>query len=245
MFDENFSFLSSTSNTNSNSYGDCTSSDVSPFTSRSSSPRPGLRNSSISARSAQALPYRDSRFNSVTSIPSNASITALTARLESHALSSELTDFTGSPVPTTPSYSDFSDEGFVDGPTSSDTDLEYDPTLWDLSTPDLNITSTPRNSIGVNNLPSFSLRRRQRQALVRLQCLAQRTPDLMMVVEECHPSSLPLPGEPVWGSAAKRQHSLSMSGLSTGRRAGTRVEKERLPCTTVKRTPRMRKRNTR
>jgi hypothetical protein len=245
MFDENFSFLSSTSNTNSISYGDCTSSDISPFTSRSSSPRSYLHNSSISARSTQGLTRRDSRFNSITSIHSIPSITALTAQLESHALSSEAADFIGSPTASTPSYSDFSDEGFVDGPAPSDTDLDYDPGLWDLSTSDLNITSTPRNSIGVNNIPSFSLRRRQRQSLVRLQCLAQRTPDLMMLAEECHPSSLPMPEEPVWGNSTKRQHSVSMSSLSTGGRAGTRVEKERSPAATVKRTPRMRKRSTR
>jgi hypothetical protein len=244
MFDENFSFLSPTSNTSSGSYGDCTSSDVSPFTSRSSSPRPYLRRCSISTRSPPALPYRDSRFNSVTSIPSNASITALTARLETHALSSASAHLPASPTPTTPSYSDFSDEGFVDGPTPLDADLKHDSTLWDLSTPDLNITSTPRNSNGANNPPSFSLRRRQRQALVRLQCLVQRAPDLMMVAEECHPSSLPLPEEPVWGSGTKR-HSVSMSGLSAGGRPGARVEKERSPSAAVKRTPRMRKRNTR
>jgi hypothetical protein len=245
MFDENFSFLSSTSNTNSISYSDCTSTDVSPFTSRSSSPRPYLRNSSISARSTQRHPRRDSRFNSITSIPSSVSITALTAQLETHALSSEAANSTGSPTASTPPYSDFSDEGFVDGPTPSDTDLDYDPSLWDLSTSDFNVTSSPHNSIGANNFPSFALRRRQRQALVRLQCLAQRTPDLMMLVEECHPSSLPLPEEPVWGSGAKRQHSLSMSSLSAGGRAGTRVEKERSPSAAVKRSPRMRKRNTR
>jgi hypothetical protein len=244
MFDENFSFLSPTSNTNSISYADCTSTDVSPFTSRSSSPRPYLRNSSTSAPSIQPHPRRDSRFNSITSMPSNVSITALTAQLETHALSSEAAAFTSSPTATTPSYSDFSDEGFVDGPTSSDTDPEFDPILWDLSTSDLHITSSPRNSAGANSLPSFALRRRQRQALVRLQCLAQRTPDLMMLVEECHPSSMPLPEEPVWGSGAKRQHSVSMSSLSTGGRTGTRVEKERSLYTAVKRAPRMRKRNT-
>jgi hypothetical protein len=243
MFDENFSFLSSTSTTNSLTYGD--SSDVSPFTSRSSSPRPYVRNSSVSARSTPGFPRRDSRFDSITSIPSNVSITALTAQLETHVLSSQAGRQPASPTATTPAYADFSDEGFVDGPTSSDHDSDYDPSLWDLSTSDLNLTSSPRDSLGVNNIPSFALRRRQRQALARLQCLAQRTPDLMILVEECHPSSMPLPGEPVWGAGAKRPHSVSMSSLSNGGRAGTRVEKERSPSTAVKRSPRMRKKNTR
>ena len=240
MFNENFSFLSSTSTTNSFTYGDCISSDVSPFTSRSSSPRPYLRNSSVSARSTPGFPRRDSRFDSITSMPSNVSITALTAQLETHGLSSEAGRHPASPTATTSAYSDFSDEGFVDGPTPSDHDSDYDPSLWDLSTSDLNLTSSPR----VNNIPSFALRRRQRQALVRLQCLAQRAPNLMMLVEECHPSSMPLPEEPVWVAGAKRPHSVSTSSLSNGGRAGTRVEKERSPSTTVKRSPRMRKKNT-
>jgi hypothetical protein len=244
MFNENFSFLSSTSTTNSFTYGDSISSDVSPFTSRSSSPRPYLRNSSVSARSTPGFPRRDSRFDSITSIPSNVSISALTAQLETHVLSSEAGRHPASPTATTSAYSDFSDEGFVDGPTLSDHDSDYDPSLWDLSTSDLNLTSSPRDSLGVNNIPSFALRRRQRQALVRLQCLAQRAPNLMMLIEECHPSSMPLPEESVWVAGAKRTHSASTLGLSNGGRAGTRVEKERSLSTTVKRSPRMRKRNT-
>lgn len=245
MFDENFSFLSSTSNTNSPPPGDYTSSDVSPFTSRSSSPRPYLRNSSVSARSTQGgLPRRDSRFNSITSMPSDISMAALTAQLETHVLSSEAGASAPSPTSPTPSHFDFSDEGFVDGPSHSDSDQEYSPITWNMSTSDLNITSSPHNSIGANNIPSFSLRRRQRQALVRLQCIAQRTPDLMMLIEECHPSSLPLPEEPVWDSGAKRQHSLSTSSPSAGGRPGTRVEKERSACVVVRRPPRMRKRTT-
>jgi hypothetical protein len=245
MFDENFSFLSPTSTTNSFTYGDCNSSDVSPFTSRSSSPRPYVRNSSVSARSTPGFPRRDSRFDSITSMPSNVSITALTTQLETHVLSSKAGIHPVSPTTTTPTSSDFSDEGFVDGPTFSDHDSDYDPSLWDLSTSDLNLTSSPRDSLGVNNIPSFALRRRQRQALARLQCLAQRTPDLMILVEECHPSSMPLPGESVWGAGTKRPQNVSMSSLSNGGRAGTRVEKERSPSTTVKRSPRMRKKNTR
>jgi len=244
MFNENFSFLSSTSTTNSFAYGDCISSDVSPFTSRSSSPRPYLRNSSVSARSTPGFPRRDSRFDSITPIPPNVSITALTAQLETHVLSSEAGRHSASPTATTPAYSDFSDEGFVDGPTPSDHDSDYDPSLWDLSTSDLNLTSSPRDPLGVNSIPSFALRRRQRQALVRLQCLAQRAPNLMMLVEECHPSSMPLPEESVWVAGIKRPHSASTSSLSNGGRAGTRVEKERSLSTAVKRSPRMRKRNT-
>jgi len=238
MFDENFSFLSSTSNTHSPAFDDCTSSEVSPFTSRSSSPRPYHRNSSISTNTSHPLPRRDSRFNSVTSIPRNPSVAQLTAQLETHALSPESPLLTDSPTTSRPSYTDFSDEGFVDGSNSSiaDFDDDFDPSLW---ASDLSITSSPRNSLGENDLPSFALRRRQRQALVRLQCLAQRAPQLMMLIEECHPSSIPLPDEPVWSMGTKRQYSASTSSIISAR-----VEKEKT-CVSVRRTPRMRKRQTR
>jgi hypothetical protein len=120
------------------------------------------------------------------------------------------------------------DEGFVeaDDPHTSSNNSTFDPSLWDLSMADLNTTSYPSHSP-----PSFALRRRQRQALVRLQCLTKRAPDLAMLVEECHPSSLPI---------VDKGRAKSISSVSG------RVEKDRsISASVVKRMPRMRKRNTR
>jgi hypothetical protein len=121
------------------------------------------------------------------------------------------------------------DEGFVepmDHRTSSISRANsFDPSMWDLSMADLHTTSCPPDSA-----PPYALRRRQRQALMRLQCLTKRAPDLAMLVEECHPSSLPMMG----GGRAK--------SISSG---GSRIEKEKPNiASTVKRMPRMRKRVT-
>ena len=233
MFDENFSFLSSTSNTASLNLDDCSSSDVSPFTSRSSSPRGYRRKNSVS--SSSTLPptsRRDSRFDSVTSMPREHSVSALTAQFETQALATDESDITSSPTTITSYNSDFSDEGFVDGPPLADLGMPID---WDLP------TSDPRSSyVGNLSLPSFALRRRQRQALVRLQCLAQRAPDLMMLAEEQHPSEIMGSDDLAWLAVARRPASSGSSSVSSGR-----VEKERSGGASVLRGPRMRKRSTR
>jgi hypothetical protein len=110
--------------------------------------------------------------------------------------------------------------------TSPTSDNAFDPSLWDLSVSSLNTTSFPSDAP-----PSFGLRRRQRQALVRLQCLARRAPDLAMLMEECHPSSLPV---------MDKVRAKSISGTSG------RVEKDRSNrLSVVKRLPKIRKRVTR
>jgi hypothetical protein len=234
MFDENFSFLSSPSGPCSCSSNDTlpSSPDLSPFSSRCSSPLP----QTTQHHSSFVLRQRDDRFNSarpslgMINVPRHPSITALTAEFESQNLESP-SDLSS---PSSP-YSDVStpnteiedlDEGFgePDYSESLSRSSTFDPSLWDLSMAELNTTSYPSDSF-----PSFSVRRRQRQALVRLQCLARRAPDLAMLVEECHPSSLPM----MEGGRAK---SISGGRIGKERSGGAGV---------VRKMPRMRKRATR
>jgi len=237
MFDENFSFLSGTSDLITVDINACTSDDVSPFTSRCASPR--LRDVSPGQ---QPRAQRDSRFDAYR-LPRHQSITALTAQLESHVLSERRRpSYTAEYVePPSPSNSTDQDEGFYDGPdtpstTTSDYATDFDPTLYDLSMSDLSATSSPRPSLSLEAQATslYTSRRRQRQALVRLQCLAKRTPDLAMLIEECHPSSLPLSNEALWAASGR---SNSTCSITSGR-----IEKERRPSASVRRAPRMRKR---
>ena len=238
MFDENFSFLSSTTSPSSCPSNDTAPSSpgVSPFSSRCSSPIP--RPAEQTFTSSLTFRQRDNRYDSRPSftnihVPRHPSITALTAEFDSQVLHTP-SDFVTSSL----SYSTIStpntdledlEEGSTEtmhhytSPTSNDV---FDPSLWDLNMPNLNTTSFPLDSP-----PSFGLRRRQRQALVRLQCLARRAPDLAILMEECHPSSLPL---------MDKGRARSTSGASG------RVEKERSSSANVaKRLPRIRKRVTR
>jgi len=244
MFDEKFSFLSSHSNPPTEQVDDCTSADISPFTSRCSSPHtvdlePG------SPKSVRSAERRDSRFDSYRP-PRQPSITALTARLQSQALT-DSTDTSSPSETTSPIESSFDlDEGFYDGShtpatTVSDYSPDVDPTLWDLSMSDLGATSSPRPSLSLaaQALSSFTMRRRQRQALVRLQCLASRAPDLAMLIEECHPSSLPLQAECPRDGKGRSNSASSMTAPGNGR-----IEKDRTPTATIRRLPRIRKRTT-
>ncbi|KAK5945813.1 hypothetical protein PMZ80_003021 [Knufia obscura] len=224
MFNENFSFVSGTS--------DPLSADISPFTSRCASPHhtefpPEARRS-----------YRDTRYD--TYRPRHQSITALTAQLESHILAdrrrpSYTSDYQDEPSPSEiPSAEQ--DEGYYEGPdtpstTSSDYSAEFDPALYDLGMSDLSATSSPRPSLSLEAqaCSSHSLRRRQRTALIRLQCLAKRTPDLAMLIEECHPSSLPMPSD-------FTPRSGSTCSITSGR-----IEKDRRRSSAVHRSPKMRK----
>lgn len=227
MFNENFSFGEPLA------LSEPISTDISPFASRSSSPR--LENSRI-----QPYARRDSRFDSWRP-PRHPSVTALTAQLESHALTDHLT--LDSPVSMASPNDSLYDEGFYDGPdtpatTSSDESNDFDPALWDLSVCDYSATSSPRPSLSLEAqaLSSYTMRRRQRQALVRLQCLAKRTPDIAMLIEECHPSSLPLSGDGDWSSNGTTR---SNSTISFG---GYKIEKQRSETISSRRTPKIRKR---
>jgi len=209
MFDENFSFLARSAD-NTTAYRGYPSADVSPLASRCSSPKlaPCRPPPLADALSFPPARRRDSRYNSITSIPSlpaarQPSITALTTQFENHSLlsthmpssatNSSCTsmgdDSSITTTPTTPTSGTFRysfdsdldlDEGFVDGP-------DLDPSLWALGLPPHGASTSAHGAV-----PSFALRRRQRQALMRLQCLAQRAPDLMVLLEERHPSDLPL-----------------------------------------------------
>jgi hypothetical protein len=252
MFNENFSFGSSSDPTGLRlSIEECTSADISPYTSRCSTPQssrgPSMR--------------RDSRFDAYRSAPRHPSITALTSQLQSQALD-DMDLRTPSPPPSELSSSSDSaadDEGYCEGPDTPATTLsdysydsgEVDPRYWELSMSDAMVaTSSPRPSLSLEAqaLSSYTMRRRQRQALIRLQCLASRTPDLAMLIEECHPSSLPLETDLIkaYGSGRGRNNSsTSLSGFGLGG-SGTssgRIEKERTgSLAAVRKQPRMRKR---
>lgn len=255
MFDENFSFGSSPPSPSQQAVEECTSADISPFTSRCSSPY----------RSRTPALRRDSRFDTHRHSGSSRrpSISAVTAQLQSHGLNdTEMrspslppSDIT-SPAESTLDTDADADEGFCEGPdtpatTVSDLSYDYidvDPTLWDLSMSDAMIaTSSPRPSLSLEAqaLSSYTMRRRQRQALVRLQCMVSRTPDLAMLIEECHPSSLPLETDLIRAYSKAQSESPSSvtgSGLTSGGNAG-RIEKERsASMAAVRKAPRMRKR---
>lgn len=228
MFNENFSFVSGTAEPIS------ASTDISPYASRCSSPHPSDFPEARFSRS-----YRDTRYDSYK--PRHPSVTALTAQLESHDLSdrrraSYISVYQDEPSPVDYSSPD-QDEGYYEGPetpasTSSEFSTDFDPSLYDLSMSDLSATSSPRPSLSLEaqSYCSHSMRRRQRQALIRLQCLAKCTPDLAMLIEECHPSSMPLPSD-------FSPRSGSTCSISTGR-----IEKERRRSSAaVRRSPKMRK----
>lgn len=226
MFNENFSFVSGTSDPIS------ASADISPYTSRCSSPH--------LAEARFPRTFRDTRYDSYR--PRHPSITALTAQLESQDLSEQRRPSYASLYQDEPSPADYpsfdQDEGYYEGPetpasTSSEySSSEFDPSLYDLSmSSDLSVTSSPRPSLSLEaqSYSSHSVRRRQRQALIRLQCLAKCTPDLAMLIEECHPSSMPLPGD------------VSIRSGSTCSVTSGRVEKERRRSSAVRKSPKMRK----
>lgn len=253
MFNENFSFGFAPHSPNvSANVEECTSADISPFTSRSQSPT-----------TCKPAACRDSRFDAYryAGAHRHSSITALTAQLQSQALDdtempspSILPSEAGSPAESTPDTD--ADEGFYDGPgtpataySDYDEPAELDPTLWDLSMSDsLVATSSPRPSLSLEAQASsaYTMRRRQRQALIRLQCMVSRAPDLAMLIEECHPSSLPLGNDTVRPFTLKGSSDLtcSISGMaSTHGTSEGRIEKNRSPSTAaVRRPPRMRKR---
>ncbi len=251
MFNENFSFGSTPNPAALQlSIEECTSAEISPFTSRCSTPH-----------STHSQSRRDSRFDSYRSAPRHPSITALTAQLQSHALN-DMNMRTPSPPPSdisspSDSASTVDDEGYCEGPDTPATmtsDYSYDandmdPTLWDLSMSDTMVaTSSPRPSLSLEAqaLSSYTLRRRQRQALVRLQCLATRTPDLAMLIEECHPSSLPLDAgllRAFSSSIGRTGSSSNLSGMGGSGTSSGRIEKERTPSVAaVRKAPRLRKR---
>lgn len=222
MFNEHFSFVSGTTNPL------VVSTNVSPYTSRCSSPT----RSDMPSEAHLPRAYRDTRYDSYRA--RRQSITTLTAQLESHDLSERRTPSY------TPVYHDEPsvehDEGYYEGPetpassTSSDYSSDFDPSLYDLSMSDMSVTSSPRPSLSLEaqSYSSHSMRRRQRQTLIRLQCLAKCTPDLAMLIEECHPSSMPLPSDltPRSGSACSTTSS--------------RIDKEHRR-SAVRKSPKMRK----
>lgn len=230
MFNENFSF----GTTDPLVTVESTSTDISPYASRCSSPR-------LESFGPRSQPRRDSRFDTWRP-PRHPSITALTTQLEHHAITDQLQPDSPGPM-MSPSESAYdNDEGFYEGPNTpatscSDESADFDPALWDLSAFDYSATSSPRPSLSLEAQANsaYTMRRRQRQALVRLQCLAKRAPDVAMLLEECHPSSLPLSNEAPWMAHTSR----SNSTVSLG---GYKIEKQRSDTVSTRRAPKMRKR---
>lgn len=230
MFDSNFTFNSSATESLVTDYNNST--DISPFTSRCPSPQIRRRSQHRSTRDTRFDAYRTAR---------NQSITALTAQLQSHALSEATASFITAEDEQS-NESEQEDEGFYEAPDTpatsvSDASSDFDPTLYDLSMSEMSATSSPRPSLSLEAQASssYTMRRRQRQALVRLQCIARRTPDLAMLIEECHPSSLPLPSDSMWSVTPRSNSTCSVTGTTCGR-----IEKER--SVSVRKMPRMRKR---
>lgn len=229
MFNENFSFVSGTSDPRS---ANAHSTDISPFTSRCSSPKHMEFVEGYHGRQ-----FRDTRYDSYR--PRHPSVSALTAQLESHALSERRQPSYTSECDNASPEPPVDDEGYYEGPdtpatTDSDYSADFDPSLYDLSMSDMSATSSPRPSLSLEAQAhsSYTRRRHQRQALIRLQCMAKRTPDLAMLLEECHPSSLPLPSDAIWNPS----RSGSVTNISSGR-----IEKERKTSTSVRKTPRARR----
>ncbi|RMD42562.1 hypothetical protein DV735_g2524, partial [Chaetothyriales sp. CBS 134920] len=239
MFAETFSF-GAASNSSSIKIDDYVAPEISPCTSRPASPAAHAvdfspRHLSFSRRSSLLGAYQSS-------LP--PSVMAITTQLRRHAIE----DMSPSDSPDSVLSSDLStsgidqDEGFYDGPHSPSTDYsdgsDFDPTLWDLS--QMSATSSPRPSLSLQAqaVSSYTQRRRQRQALVRLQCIAQRAPDLAMLIEERHPSSLPLACE-VLCTKRRSKTADSIRGTSSL----SRVDKP--GCSCVRKPIKMRKRASR
>ena len=225
MFNENFSFCSSTSNIHSTCPDDCSSANISPCDSRISSPR--LRQCMLVSSTSRPS-QRGSRFDSYQ--PHHTTITALTAELESHNLTSQTLSPPSSLPPSTPSDRSLDpDEGFFDGPdtpasTASDYSSNHDQPFWDRMMTEHNTTPSPRSSLSLEAraLSSYTARRQQRQALVRLQCLVKTTPELAMLLEECHPSSMPWPQDHTWTMSNRSNSTTSLAGCTHSRVAKTK-----------------------
>lgn len=227
MFNEHFSFLSSSSNPLGASAMCCTSTDISPLASRCTSP---VSSGTVAYKASRDIKHGSSRL-------SRPSMAALTAQFESHSLShrrrpSYTSDWSEGSSPLSTSE----DEGYFEGPETPRSTLSDscdDPSLYDLSMFDVNTTSSPRPSLSLEAQATspHSIRRRQRQVLIRLQCLVKQAPDLAMLIEECHPSSTP--DDICWSMTGRPGSACS---ITSGR-----VEKNCRDRAMVRKTTRMRK----
>jgi hypothetical protein len=224
MFDENFSFLASASTVlpDRATEVDLCPSDPSPFSSRCSSPVLESSQQIFSLAFRQRDRPWDSRPKSTVTNKPRQPMTTLTTELQTRALQSPTgssNSSTSRSAQSTPN-TELEDAGDqFDILSCPDTSLEsanksFDPpSPWEL-TPDSDVDSLPCSvPAGLSIPPSFALRRRQRQALGRLQCLARKAPGLAMLIEECHPSSLPV---------MERDRARSITSA-----CGGRIEKER------------------
>lgn len=232
MFDENFSFLNPCYNPSSRgSNAIVESPELSPFSSRCPSP---VLSAAQPFHAPLVIRQRDNRFNSRSIRPSLKVPSPISGPLD--ALPSTNCRF----PTTTESASTSALSSNVSTPNTDpdefDLDTHFVQTCYDhytlpdeLNDPkyscyggdlDLPTQELPTSHPVDPSAPSFALRRRQRQSLSRLQCVGKRIPDLAILAEERHPSSLPLSSPVVEGETTK--------GRSSGSRwSGGRIQKER------------------
>lgn len=248
IFDENFSFFAPSPVTSASRSSNYSRFSISPNTSRSPSPQREYVGYNLNDSISRPLSQRDTRYDTHRPHRSHrSSINALTAQLQQHRIDADISIRNSPSVLTTPSdMSPDTDEGFFEAPdtpasTATDYSSDFDPIFWDLAMNESNTTSFPRPSLSLEAqaLSSFTQRRRQRQALGRLQCLVKRTPDLAMLIEECHPSSLPLSQDQMM-PGSRRSSTTSLAGYGSGR-----IEKERSGTALVRRSPKIRRKTTR
>ena len=208
---EDFSFLSSANNTDSELASFFISSQFqSGYTSESVSPRTSrIGTPSASAPSRKAL-HRDARFYP-------ADVGALTTRFQDHTLDHNASSRSSS-ASTSTATSATSSPSVPSSPTvgaAPQYTAEPDMALWSSTLSELHSLTPPASSsLSYSSMPS-SVIRRQRQSLVRLQCLAQTAPELAILMEECHPSSLSIPTG--IGGGGSRRTSVTSAGVLEAR----------------------------
>ena len=228
MFNETFSLVPGTSHTIS------AGAKISPYTSQLCSPH----QTELPSEARLTRSYGDTAYDTYRS--RHQSITALTAQLESHALSVQRRPSYTSDYQDEPSRFDLPsadrDEGYCEGPDTAIATFpdsgDFYPAHYSLGISDLCAISSPSPSLSLQAqvYSADGTQRRQRQALIRLQYLAKGTSDLAMRVEECHPSSLAMPSD-------FTPRSGSMCVITNGR-----IEKDRRRSyAAVRKLPKMRK----
>lgn len=219
---------------------------LSPLSQETSSPSSAYFPCANSSRS------RDIRFHasrtpsmdSVTSSSRRPSIDTLTNQFNSHAPFESINDSQPRSAPIE------EDEGF-DEPASNHfyaAPADCRGSIAPLSAFDYSI-STLASSPNPSSRPlGFAARRRQRQLLTRLQCLASGKMEshLTILMEECHPSSLPFSdsdSEKSPSTGSSRKPSITSVGC-VGMGPGSLASRPERTGAIVKRAPRFRRRKT-
>ena len=248
---EDFSFVSSTTTISPDPHYALSSyidplEPLSPLSPDTSSPSSAYFPCANSSRTRD-FRYHTSRTPSVDSVTSSSrrpSIDVLTTQFNSHAPFESINDSQPRSAPID------EDEGF-DEPASNHfyaASMDCRDSIAPLSAFDYSILSLASSPNPSSRPIGFAARRRQRQLLTRLQCLSSGKMEshLTMLMEECHPSSLPFSdsdSEKTTNTGSSRKPSITSGGCvgmgpvlltSSPDRAGA----------IVKRAPRLRRRKT-